>query len=43
MLAPALMMVARRAAQDLATQAEIEDFVAAACDLEVPPPSEQRG
>jgi AcrR family transcriptional regulator len=32
-LAPALMMVARRAAQDLATEREMRDFVAAACGL----------
>lgn len=32
-LAPALMLVARRAAFDLTTQAELRDFVAAACHM----------
>jgi AcrR family transcriptional regulator len=32
-LTPALMLVARRAAFDLTTQAELRDFVAAACQL----------
>lgn len=32
-LTPGLMMVARRAAQDLASPAEIEEFVDAACEL----------
>ncbi|HZA78120.1 MAG TPA: TetR/AcrR family transcriptional regulator [Acidimicrobiales bacterium] len=32
-LAPALMMVVRRAAQDLATEREMRDFAAAACEL----------
>jgi AcrR family transcriptional regulator len=40
-LTPALMLVARRAAFDLTTQAELRDFVAAAChaaDAQVPSP-----
>lgn len=40
-LTPALMLVARRAAFDLTTQAELRDFVAAACrmaDAQVPTP-----
>jgi AcrR family transcriptional regulator len=40
-LTPALMLVARRAAFDLTTQAELRDFVAAACcmaDAQVPGP-----
>jgi len=40
-LAPALMMVARRASQDLASDDEIEDFVSAACDLAEPPSGTQ--
>jgi AcrR family transcriptional regulator len=43
-LTPALMLVARRAAFDLTTQAELRDFVAAACSVVAsadssPPPS----
>ncbi len=38
-LAPALMLVARRAAFGLATASEVHDFVAAACDLAAGPGS----
>jgi AcrR family transcriptional regulator len=38
-LAPALMMVARRAAQDLATEDEMRSFVSAACRLALQRPS----